>query len=379
VHTVAVGVLGALCGAALCAFALAPVRRTRRAAAVPVVIDESAAALRAAFEVFASGVVLVDGADSVVLVNPAAAALNVGRGGRLVIPALARMVAQTRRTGVPQHGELVDPVLSEQTAVLAHTVLAGSSGHVVVTLEDITDARRLDAVRRDFVANVSHELKTPVGGLSLLAEAAFEAADDPPAVRHFTRSMSREAARLARLVQELIDLSRIQGGEPLPEPATVRVADLVSDAVERARLNADAKHIAIVVGDLSGLSVWGDARQLATACANLLDNAVAYSPDDTRVAIGAKQVDGEVDISVADQGIGIAPDDRDRIFERFYRADPARSRATGGTGLGLAIVKHIVGNHGGRVSVWSDEGRGSTFTLHLPAAPTDVHVANRSA
>jgi two-component system sensor histidine kinase SenX3 len=202
----------------------------------------------------------------------------------------------------------------------------------------------------------------------LLGEAVIEAADDPERVRHFAQKLRREAERLARLVQELIDLSRVQGADPVPDPTDLLVAQFVREAVERARHNADAKDIRIVVGAMTGMRVWGDARQLTTACANLLDNAVAYSPEGTRVAVGAQRAGDFVEVSVVDQGIGISPEDKERIFERFYRADPARSRATGGTGLGLAIVKHIAGNHGGRVSVWSDEGAGSTFTLHLPAS-----------
>ncbi|MEO6712159.1 MAG: ATP-binding protein [Mycobacteriales bacterium] len=335
--------------------------------------------LRAALDVLRSAVVVVDAEEDVVLANQLAHSFNVVRRQRLAIPALVRLVKRTRRSAASQQAEIEHPTMAGVSALLAHTTPVGDAGHVLVMLEDITDARRLEAVRRDFVANVSHELKTPVGALSLLAEAVYDAADDPAAVRHFAESMSREAARLARLVQELIDLSRIQGAEPMPEPGAVPLASFVREAVDRARLNADAKQISIVVGDLSGLQVWGDARQLATACANLLDNAIAYSPDGTRVAIGARRGDGQIEISVADQGIGIADADKDRIFERFYRADPARSRATGGTGLGLAIVKHIAGNHGGRVTVWSDEGAGSTFTLHLPEAPPEARTGTGAA
>ena len=379
-HAVIVGILGAAIGAAV-TFAW---RRSRTVAAAPAAPvpgpDEHAKeVLHDVFDVLRSAVVVVDADDNVVLCNQVANSLHVVRRDRIAIPSLSRLVKLTRKTGLPQQAEIEHPTMGELTALLAHTSTAGGAGDVFVTLEDITDARRLEAVRRDFVANVSHELKTPVGALSLLAEAVYDAADDPAAVRHFAESMSREAARLARLVQELIDLSRIQGADPMPELAAVPLTAFVREAVDRAKLNADAKQITIVVGDLTGLAVWGDARQLTTACANLLDNAIAYSPDGTRVAIGAKRTDEQVEISVADQGIGIATEDKDRIFERFYRADPARSRATGGTGLGLAIVKHIAGNHGGRVSVWSDEGAGSTFTLHLPEAPRDARIGTGAA
>ena len=375
-QTAVATVLGALVGAVAAAVIIARTARAPEAVPepLPAAADETATLLHAVFDVLTNAVVVLDPGDGAVLVNPVAAGLNVVSRGRLAIPALGRLVMLTRKTGKPQRAEIEHPSVREHTALLAHTVRAGEAGHVLVLLDDITDARRLEAVRRDFVANVSHELKTPVGALSLLAEAVYDAADDPAGVRHFAQSMSREAARLARLVQELIDLSRIQGADPMPEPAVVPLSVFVREAIDRVRLNADAKAISIVVGDLEGLAVMGDARQLTTACANLLDNAIAYSPDGTGVAIGAKPVGSQIEISVADQGIGIAPEDKDRIFERFYRADPARSRSTGGTGLGLAIVKNIAGNHGGRVTVWSGEGSGSTFTLYLPAAPHELRA-----
>jgi two-component system, OmpR family, sensor histidine kinase SenX3 len=256
-----------------------------------------------------------------------------------------------------------EPVaVSVQVAPLAET------GYVALLLEDVTEARRLEAVRRDFVANVSHELKTPVGALSLLAEAIQDAADEPAAVRRFADRMQREGWRLGRLVQELIELSRLQGADPLPTPAIVDVDRIVAEALDRTRLAAESAGIAVVSGGDTRLAVRGSEAQLVTALANLVDNAVAYSPVGTRVAVGTRRREGSVEISVSDQGIGIAEQDLERVFERFYRSDPARSRATGGTGLGLAIVKHIASNHGGGVSVWSVEGSGSTFTLRLPAA-----------
>jgi two-component system sensor histidine kinase SenX3 len=218
------------------------------------------------------------------------------------------------------------------------------------------------------VANVSHELKTPVGALTLLAEAVQDAADDPAAVQRFANRMQREGTRLGRLVQELIELSRLQGADPLPALAVVSVDGVIAEAVDRTRLAAESAGIAVVSGGERRLTVQGSETQLVTALVNLVDNAVAYSPSGTRVAVGSRRRAGWVEISVSDQGIGIAERDLKRVFERFYRADPARSRATGGTGLGLAIVKHIATNHGGEVTVWSVEGSGSTFTLRLPAA-----------
>jgi two-component system sensor histidine kinase SenX3 len=243
-------------------------------------------------------------------------------------------------------------------------------GDVALVIDDLTEAKRVESVRRDFVANVGHEIKTPVGALTLLAEAALDARDDPVAVQRFVARMQREAGRLSRLVQELLDLSRLQGGEPLPAMTAVRVDAIVEEAIDRTKPGADAKRIELVRGGDRALQVMGNENQLVTALANLLDNAVAYSPEQTRVAVGVHNRDDAVEISVTDQGVGIEAVDRERIFERFYRADPARSRETGGTGLGLAIVKHIISNHGGEVTVWSRPGSGSTFTIRLPQTTT---------
>jgi two-component system sensor histidine kinase SenX3 len=248
---------------------------------------------------------------------------------------------------------------------------------VLALVEDRTRERRVESIRRDFVANVSHELKTPVGGLALLAEAVEGAADDPEAVERFAQRMRVEATRLTRLVQEIVDLSRLQVADTLHEPVIVDVAEVAAEAVERSRLVADAKGIEIATALDEGVHVFGDRELLITAVSNLVGNAIAYSGNDTKVAVAVHDADhGIVEVAVTDQGQGIPEDEQQRIFERFYRVDPARSRATGGTGLGLAIVKHVCANHGGEVTVWSEEGRGSTFTMRLPAAPesaADTH------
>jgi two-component system sensor histidine kinase SenX3 len=257
--------------------------------------------------------------------------------------------------------------------------VGGAGKHVALLVEDVTEARRVDDVRRDFVANVSHELKTPVGAMSLLAEAMQDASNDPQAVRRFAGRLQHEAGRLARLVQELIDLSRLQGADPLPEQDLVPVDKVLAEAVDRTRTAAAAGGIEIVRGGQRGLMVCGSESQLVTAVGNLIENAVHYSPERTRVAVAVRQREGAVEISVTDQGMGIAEKDLERVFERFYRADPARSRATGGTGLGLAIVKHVATNHGGEVSVWSVEGSGSTFTLRLPPSVGVVTAEGETA
>ena len=315
-------------------------------------------------------VAVLDGEDDVVLANRSAVQLGVVRDERVPAADLRRLVRETRRSALPHEAELeLAPGRLGRVpeAVRVRLVPVGRAGHVAVLGEDVTEARRVEAVRRDFVANVSHELKTPVGAMAVLAEALQDASDDPQAVRRFAGRMQHEAERLGRLVQELIDLSRLQGADPLPDPERVSVDHVVEEAVDRTRTLAAARGIEVVSGGEHGLDVLGSAAQLVTALANLLENAVAYSPDGTRVAVGVRRQDGAVEISVTDQGIGIADKDLERVFERFYRADPARSRVTGGTGLGLAIVKHVATNHGGEVDVWSVEGAGSTFTLRLPA------------
>jgi two-component system, OmpR family, sensor histidine kinase SenX3 len=252
----------------------------------------------------------------------------------------------------------------------------GGGGLVLLLVEDQTESRRVEEVRRDFVANTSHELKTPVGALALLAETVEDAADDPEAVRRFAGRMRQEAARLTNLVQDMITLSRIQAAEPVPDPVPVQLDAVVAEALDRCRMKASARGIELAATGTHGLTVLGDEDLLVTALRNLLENAVAYSPDKTRVDVSTRPAaaDDAVEISVADQGIGIPERDLERIFERFYRVDPARSRATGGTGLGLAIVKHVTAAHGGKVTVVSAEGAGSTFTLRLPLRPHAVSV-----
>jgi two-component system sensor histidine kinase SenX3 len=243
----------------------------------------------------------------------------------------------------------------------------GTGGLVLLLAEDQTESRRVEEIRRDFVANISHELKTPVGALALLAETMEEAADDPEAVRRFAGRMRQEASRLTYLVQDLITLSRIQAAEPVPDPVPVDLSAVVAEALDRVRMKASARGIELVAACEERVIVLGDEELLVTALRNLLDNAVAYSPERTRVVVSASRTGNRTaQIGVADQGIGIPERDLERIFERFYRVDPARSRATGGTGLGLAIVKHVMAAHRGKVTVSSQEGAGSTFVLQMP-------------
>jgi two-component system sensor histidine kinase SenX3 len=321
-----------------------------------------------------SSTVVLDAEDRVVRASPAAYSFGLVREQRLLSDELLDLARAVRRDGEIREVELElarGPLGSATVAVQARVAPLGST-LVLVMVEDRTEARRVDEVRRDFVANVSHELKTPVGAMALLAEALADAADDPEAVRRFAGRMQHESDRLARLVQDVIELSRLQGHDPLEAPVLVSLDDVVAEAVDRSRLTAEARHITLVCGSVRGLKVMGDSRQLVTAVGNLVDNAVRYGPEGSRVAVSVSEVDGPAgriaELSVTDEGPGIAQAERDRIFERFYRVDSARSRDTGGTGLGLAIVKHVAAGHGGEATVWSDEGTGSTFTLRLPVA-----------
>ncbi|MEV2274607.1 ATP-binding protein [Nocardiopsis sp. NPDC049922] len=316
-----------------------------------------------------SSAVVLDSADRVLRASSAARAFGIVRGEELVIGELLALARQVRRDGVIRETDIEVAVRKfgpDATSFAVRVAPLGGTGLVLVLAEDQTEHRRVEAVRRDFVANISHELKTPVGALSLLAETVQDASDDPEAVRRFTDRMQQEAARLTAVIQDLITLSRIQGAEPMAEPTRVDLGYVVDEALDAVRMPADVKGIELVGSGAEGVTVLGDEGLLGTALRNLVANAVAYSPKNTRVAVSVGVSRSSVDISVADQGIGIPQQDLERIFERFYRVDAARSRATGGTGLGLAIVKHIMTHHRGEVTVWSKEGSGSTFTLRLP-------------
>ena len=333
-------------------------------------------------------VVLVDVDDAVLLANPAARALGIVRGSRLLVPELLgpgpdgpqRRQPPGRRPAARRPRRLRPAADGGARRPAAQRHRAAARARSRWCSQDVTETRRIEAVRRDFVANVSHELKTPVGALALLAEAIEQAADDPEAVQRFAGRIAREADRLARLVHELIDLSRLQGGEPLPELVPVEVDDVHRrGGGPHPHRRRGPRSSTSPSAAQQGLVVRGVESQLATAVTNLLANAVAYSPGETRIAVAARARSGFAEIAVTDSGIGIPRKDRQRVFERFYRVDQARASSTGGTGLGLAIVKHVASNHGGSVTVWSEEGLGSTFTLRIPLrrhARRDVRSAD---
>ena len=313
---------------------------------------------------------VVDGEGNVLRTTPRAEALGLVRRDALAVADVHELIQSCAERGAAQDREIRvrRPPLGRGMLDLKATVAPLSAGTYVVLVEDLAEERRVDAVRRDFVANVSHELKTPVGALALLAEAILSSADDQESVQRFAERMIVESSRLASLINDIIELSRLQGDDPLARAAVFDIDPVIAQAVDEVRPFADARGIELVVSGAPGAEMVGDRQQVLTALRNLVSNAVTYSPDHTRVAVAARVDGGMVAIDVKDQGIGIASHDLDRIFERFYRADPARSRSTGGTGLGLAIVKHVCENHGGDVAVWSESGVGSTFTLRFPLA-----------
>jgi two-component system sensor histidine kinase SenX3 len=303
--------------------------------------------------------------------------LGITKASRLQDKALRTLVTQAVRTREVRESEL-DIGGSGLGAALRHVrvrVCPLDASKAVLLLEDVTHPLRVDAMRRDFIVNVSHELKTPVGALLLLAEAAKSAIDDPQSLHRFIDRMQTEADRLGRLINDLTDLSRLQSSEPSGLTQSVAVGGLFAEAADSVQLLANNRNVEVVIADVGDLRVEGDEDQLVAALRNLLANAITYSPVETRVTMSATVTGDRIDLMVSDQGIGIPEAEQQRIFERFYRVDPARSRATGGTGLGLSIVKHICAAHGGECVVWSKPGEGSTFTLRLRHGHVDAALS----
>jgi two-component system sensor histidine kinase SenX3 len=368
-------VFGILVGAGLVVVLVGSARRGQRAVdvastAVPDGVDQVIEALESA------GVVL-DPSNTVVKASPGAMALGLVWNQALVHPELVTIVDRVRRYGesITQELELARGPFGEANIYLFVRVARLGARYVLLLAEDRTESYRLDEVRRDFVANISHELKTPIGAVGLLAEALQAASDEPDQVRRFAKRLTKEAERLARITQEIIELSRLQAADALTRPQVVEIDHVVALAIDQNKVAADSSRVTIVSGGDAGAEVYGDEPLLAVALHNLIANAVQYSPKGSRVGVGVSNSEGIVEIAVTDQGIGIPDEELDRVFERFFRIDPARSRHTGGSGLGLSIVKHVVQNHGGDVRVWSQVGNGSTFTIRLPEAS---HAAGAS-
>ncbi len=311
---------------------------------------------------------VIDSSGLVLAISHAAARFGIEVGATLDNPELRELVRTVRSIGasstetmrITRPGVSLDPrLVSARASELAARL-------TLLIIRDVTEQERLDQMRRDFVANTSHELKTPVGAVSLLAEAIESAADDPAQVRIFASRISAEATRLGQLTGRIMSLSRLQTADGANDFGPVAIDEVVAASIEAHAVQADSAGVELMRGGDRGVFVRGDLQILIEAVGNLVANAILYSPTGSRVGVGVK-IEGEtVEIAVSDQGIGISESDRERIFERFYRADEARSRRTGGTGLGLSIVKHATQRHGGEVRVWSRPSRGSTFTMVLP-------------
>ncbi|WP_426516096.1 sensor histidine kinase [Diaminobutyricibacter sp. McL0618] len=364
--------LGLVVGAGFVAILHVAARRGAHAAevaspAVPDGVDQVIDALE-------SAAIVVDPSNNVIKASPGALAIGLVWNQALVHPHLADLVARVRRTGDPitEECELARGPFGDANIHLGVRVARLGSRYILLLAEDRTESFRLENVRRDFVANISHELKTPIGAVGLLAEALDSASEDPEQVRRFAHRLSEESQRLARITQDIIELSRLQAADALTDAELVSVKQVISAAVDQNRVAAEVRGIELAMRGDKRAEVYGDETLLVTAVHNLISNAIQYSPPGSRVGVGVRTVDGVVEIAVTDQGEGIPEEDLDRVFERFFRVDQARSRHTGGTGLGLAIVKHAVQNHGGDIRVWSQPGRGSTFTIRLPEASHDA-------
>lgn len=367
-------VVGVLIGGALAALVLMALRARDRARieASFELPDGTRSVLQGMDDV----AVVVDTSLLIVAASPPAELFGMQEGQDLPGDELRLLVRAARRAEHPESENLrlrrgIEPrlVTARASVITARLTL--------VVIRDITERERVEEMRRDFVANTSHELKTPVGAVTLLAEAIESAADDPDQVRHFASRLSAEAGRLGQLTSRIMNLSRLQSADDLTELRDVSVDEVVAAAVESQSLAAQSADITVSRGGSRRAYVRGDVQVLTEAVGNLVANAIAYSPPGAQVGVGVKLIDGVVSIAVTDRGIGISEDEQRRVFERFYRADQARSRRTGGTGLGLSIVKHAVQRHGGEIELWSRPGRGSTFTMRLPAVDPPLDLPNK--
>ncbi|NDH64940.1 MAG: two-component sensor histidine kinase [Microbacteriaceae bacterium] len=324
-------------------------------------------------EVLSASAVVLNPSNVAVRATQAAMVMGLLRVRSLRHPELLALVERARESNGIESAdvELSTGLRGANIFVNARATNLGDS-NVLLLVEDRTEARRLDETRRDFIANISHELKTPIGAISLLSEAIKDAEGDPVMLEKFTKSLRKEAKRLAALVNDVIQLSRYQSVEMQSHVEMVDLAAVVEEAVERNSFKAEQKNIKINFLAPSGITVVGDQEMLIVALKNLIENAVIYSEENDTVGVGLRVNDDVAEIAVTDNGVGLDAEEQNRVFERFYRVDPSRSRETGGTGLGLSIVKHVALSHNGEVRVFSKPGVGSTFTLRLPLA--DKHI-----
>ena len=322
-------------------------------------------------------VIWVDGDNKIKYASEVALNLNIAREDKIQIDALETLISTARKIDEP----LIKKVKAKRPLGIAKLnldtwVMRLERGEVLLWAQNNSVVSRVETMRRDFVANISHELKTPVGALSLLAEAIEESGKDSESIQKFAKRIGPETKRLTNVIRDIIDLSQVQSDDPLASANPVEVDRVINDAVDAVQLLADLNNVEIAQVNEPDVKIVGDEYQLVMAIRNLLTNAITFSPASSRITVGAKLKDGVVEITVSDQGIGISLENQSRIFERFYRVDQARSRSTGGTGLGLAIVKHVCENHGGEVSVWSVPGQGSTFTMKFPQMEEESVIEN---
>ena len=295
--------------------------------------------------------------------------LNILKDGKIFSEEFLALIRVVRRTGEKQEASFElprGPIGEGKREIQVSISMLSENGLVLIIIDDEGEKQRIDAVRRDFITNISHELKTPITALSLNSDALLEVKNEPDQVVRFADRIKQQAGRLNDLVQEIINLSKLQDADPLDVARNVNILDVVKEAINQCETNAEARKISINLEKEDAAVVLGNRDQLVMAVHNLIENAINYSAAGTNVTIVVEVNEEIVEITGKDQGIGIAQSEIDRIFERFYRVDPARSRATGGTGLGLSIVKHVAQNHGGEIKVWSAPGVGSTFSLRLP-------------
>jgi len=323
-------------------------------------------------------VIWVDGDNKIKYASEVALSLNIARDEKIQIESLTELILTARNADEPITRKIkAKRPLGIAKLNLDTWVMRLERGEVLLWAQNNSIVSRVETVRRDFVANISHELKTPVGAISLLAEAIEEAGKDSETVQKFAKRIGPETKRLTNVIRDIIDLSQVQSDDPLASASPVEVDRVINDAIDAVQLLADLHSIEIAQVKSPGVKIMGDEYQLVMAVRNLLSNAITFSPVNSRITVGAKLKDGIVEITVSDQGIGISLENQSRIFERFYRVDPARSRSTGGTGLGLAIVKHVCENHGGEVSVWSVQGQGSTFTMKFPQMEEEALIETK--
>lgn len=327
-------------------------------------------------EVLSAAALVLNPANLAVRATQGALAFGLLQNRTLTSPDLVALVNKTRESNTIEalDAELTIGLSKDKVYITARAANIGE-GNVLLIVDDRTESKRLDDTRRDFIANISHELKTPIGAISLLAEALADAADDPEAVAKFSKSLGKESKRLSGLIKDVIQLSRIQSAEVVTNAEIVDLSTVVMEAVDRNSFRAENRGLKISYDAPEGIEVVGDPEMLTVAVKNLIENAIIYSDEGASVGVGLRSVDNVAEITVTDSGIGIANSEQGRIFERFYRVDPSRSRKTGGTGLGLAIVKHVALSHNGEVKLFSKTGVGSTFTLRIPRADKNIVVS----